>query len=251
MSRHLEILRRASLEGELFAATIDAGNGAAVTPAAAPAPRLAWGHGAGRDQWQQLAYELFLKNGVPRCVGLAAATAGEGASFAAAHLAAAVVKATERPTLLVETNLHRPAQAACHGVEPDPGLRHLLLDREFPLDACLRQTAMENLWLLPAGSAPEGFTAPPDWAHFAPVFEALRLRFGMMVVDLPPVNVSTDAALVGPLLDAVVLVVEADLCSREVIQNAAARLRRANPNLAGAILNKRKFFVPPAIYRRL
>jgi len=31
--------------------------------------------------------------------------------------------------------------------------------REFPLDACLRQTAMEKLWLLPAGSAPEDFSA--------------------------------------------------------------------------------------------
>jgi Mrp family chromosome partitioning ATPase len=265
MSRHLEILRRAKLDAQLFARAAAAENGhanghvtsqSAAAPAASPpvddAP-ASWSNSQSRDQWQQLIHQLFLRRGLgaQRSVGLASATAGEGTSFVAFHLATELARSTAQPTLLLETNVHRPAQAQQHGVDPDPGLRHLLLDRSFPLESCLRQTAVEPLWLLPAGSAVNGSGGALDWTHFPRIFEALRERFCGIVADLPPVNLSTDAVIIGPVFDAVVLVVEADLCSREVIHNAVARLRRANPNVMGTILNKRKFFIPAPLYRRL
>jgi Mrp family chromosome partitioning ATPase len=246
MSRHLEILRRAKLEGELFAAA-GAGNGR-------PAARreIAWNAGQDRDQWQQLVHELFLRRGAQsRCaLGLASATAGEGTSFVVSHLAKELARATEDPALLVDANVHHPAQAERCGVDPDPGLRHLLADRMFPLESCLRQTAVERLSLLPAGSC-SGIHAAPDWTDFPRIFCRLRERFSNIIIDLPPVNASSDAMIIGPLFDGLVLVVEADLCSREVIQNAVGKLRRANARLLGAILNKRKFFVPAPLYRRL
>ena len=254
MSRHIEILRKAQLDGELFARTVSAGsNGSAAAAAPCAAPPRQWGDGGRRDQWQHLAHELFLRRSpaTDRAIGLASATAGEGTSHVASHVAAELARATGRPTLLLEANLYRPSLAERLAVEPDPGLRHLLLDRTFPLEACVRPSGTDWLSLLPAGSPPEGFGGTPDWGRLAEIFDALRAQFGGIVADLPPVNQSSDSVLIGPWLDGVALVVEADLCSREVIQNAASRLQRANPNLLGTILNKRKFFVPAPIYRRL
>lgn len=269
MSRHLQILRRAKLDAELFASAAAragdsrGGNGRTAMPPEAPAGQApsaeqgaadnSWNAGHSRDQWQQLIHHLFLRRGPGSrlAVGLASATAGEGTSFVAFHLATELARSTEQPTLLFETNLHRPAQAREHGVEADPGLRHLLLDRNFPLESCLRQTGIEHLWLLPAGYAVNGSSGALDWTHFRRIFAGLRERFCGIIADLPPVNLSTDAMIIGPVFDGVVLVVEADLCSREVIQSAAARLRRANPNVMGTILNKRKFFIPAPLYRRL
>ncbi|HYM10505.1 MAG TPA: CpsD/CapB family tyrosine-protein kinase [Bryobacterales bacterium] len=272
MSRHLEILRRARLDGELFARAAAAGNGhsrganggtevppdtasgqGAPSPAETGAGDSSWNNGHSRDQWQQLIHHLFLRRGSEGrlSVGLGSATAGEGTSFVAFHLATELARSTAQPTLLLETNVHRPAQAQQHGVDADPGLRHLLLDKSFPLESCLRQTGIEQLWLLPAGSAVNGSGSALDWTHFRRVFDGLRERFCGIIADLPPVNLSSDAMIIGPVFDGVVLVVEADLCSREVIQSAAARLRRANPNVMGTILNKRKFFIPAPLYRRL
>lgn len=252
MSRHLEILRKAKLDAELFAPSAGCEGPREARSSGAAADRTPWG-GGHRNHWQQLVHELFLHStGQARAaVGLAAATAGEGTSYVASHLAAELARSTGLPALLLEANLHRPSQAKRHGVEPDPGLRHILLDRSFPLDSCLRQTAIESLWLLPAGSAPNGSSGPPDWTCFHSLFEGLRRRFAGIVADLPPVNLSADTSILGPLFDGLVLVVEADLCSREVIQNAVVRLQRANPNLLGTVLNKRKFFVPEPLYRRL
>ncbi|HZS50111.1 MAG TPA: CpsD/CapB family tyrosine-protein kinase [Bryobacterales bacterium] len=256
MSRYLEILRKAKLEGELFSTPREPGARrssapAVSTPPSSPSPwsRQGTQH---RDQWQQLVYRLFLPPAarLPRSIAMASATSGEGTSYVAFHLAVQAARATGNPTLLLEANLYRPSQAGRFGLSGSPGLREILHDEQFPLEACLHQTAFDRLWLLPAGSAGNGLAGLPDWTNFRGVFFRLRQRFPAIVGDLPPVNTS-DALILGPFFDAAVLVVEADLASREVIQNAATRLRRANSSVAGAVLNKRKFFVPEPLYRRL
>ena len=250
MSRHLAILRKAKMEAELFASPTPSGAGAAAAPARAPA---APDSVQNRDQLQQLVHELFLRRGPEAryALGLAWATAGEGTSYVAFHLAAELARLAAQPTLLLEANAYRPALAERLGVEPNPGLRQLLLNQQIPLEQCLRQTPIERLWLLPAGTAGNGFVGAPDWTAFRRVFQGLRERFSGIVVDLPPVDLSTDSQIISSFFDGVALVVQADFSSREVIQNAVTRLRRANPNLVGTILNRRKFFIPGPIYRRL
>ena len=244
MSRHLEILRKARLDGDLF-------SGVAAPQVVATEEAPARRHSA-RDQWQQLVHELFLRREEPgaHAIGLASATAGEGTSYVAQHLASELARTSEWKTLLVEANLYCPVQALRHGVEPDPGLRRLLTNRDFPIESCLRETGVERLWVLPAGSPSESAVAP-DWSLLPRLLQWLRARFRGVVVDLPPVNLSTNTTIVSGWLDGLVLVVEADLCSREVIQNVVSQLHRVTPNLLGAVLNRRKFVIPEPIYRRL
>ena len=247
MSRHLNILRKARIDADLFPHRAAPAHGGNRRPA--PVAELVTPHG----QWQQLVHELFLRREPegPRAIGFASATAGEGTSYVVQHVAGELARLTEQPALLLEANLYRPSQAVRHGLEADPGLRRILANREFPVERCLRRTAFHHLWMLPAGSTSDGSPAAPEWARFPPVMQCLRERFSGIVVDMPPVNLSTDAMILSPLFDGVVLVVQADLCSREVIQNAVHRLGRANRNVLGTILNKRKFVIPEPIYRRL
>ncbi len=235
MSRYLAILHKAKREEELFGRPAVPGSN-------------------GRSSWVPLMHQVFLRRDAPppQAVGFASATPGEGTSFVASHLALEVARFTDRPTLLLEANLYRPTQAAQHGVDPDPGLRQLGSSPEVSLESCLRPSPVESLWVLPAGSnGSNGSNGSPDAACLEQAFAAMRERFPAILVDLPPLNPSGEAILVGALLDAVVLVVAADLCSREVIQHAVDRLRRANLSLIGCVLNKRKLPIPEPLYRHL
>ena len=113
MSRHLEILRRAKLDAELFLRAGAGENGHTRRPGLQPVLRTSWATGHARDQWQQLVHELFLRrrHDARYSLGLTSATPGEGTSYIAAHLAAELARSAAQPTLLVEANLYRPAQA--------------------------------------------------------------------------------------------------------------------------------------------
>jgi Mrp family chromosome partitioning ATPase len=58
-----------------------------------------------------------------------------------------------------------------------------------------------------------------------------------VLVDTPPLNLFTDAALIGAHADATLLVARADRTERQALKFAVLQLQHVQANLAGAILN--------------
>ena len=79
----------------------------------------------------------------------------------------------------------------------------------------------------------------------------LRAEFDYVLVDGPPVNRYADATVLGKLADGVVLVVQANSTHREAARKAKETLAAANIRLLGAVLNKRTFPIPAALYRKI
>ena len=59
-----------------------------------------------------------------------------------------------------------------------------------------------------------------------------------VVVDSPPVDESIDALVIAAQCDAAILVVDARRTSRRAIENAVARISKANVDLLGAVVNR-------------
>ena len=60
----------------------------------------------------------------------------------------------------------------------------------------------------------------------------------MVVVDAPPIVAVTDAAVLCPLVDGVLLTVAAGEVPRELAQHARSLLENANANVLGVVLNR-------------
>ena len=58
-----------------------------------------------------------------------------------------------------------------------------------------------------------------------------------MLLDSPPLASVTDALLLARHADLVLLVVQHDKVDKKVVKRALAALRRATPNVLGAVLN--------------
>jgi Mrp family chromosome partitioning ATPase len=52
-------------------------------------------------------------------------------------------------------------------------------------------------------------------------------------------------------MDAVILVIEAEKTRWEVARKAKEELEKAGATILGAVLNKRKYYIPRSIYRRM
>ncbi len=82
------------------------------------------------------------------------------------------------------------------------------------------------------------------------LFTTLRERFDVVVVDSPPVHMSSYSLVMARQADGVVLVVEATRTRLPVAKSAKRTIAQAGGNVLGMILKKRRSYIPSLLYKR-
>lgn len=88
----------------------------------------------------------------------------------------------------------------------------------------------------------------PDIVDF---WNSLRERYDLILIDSPPAATSPDGIEISRKVDGVVLVVEAEKTRWHVIDSLKEKIANGGGNILGIVFNKRKFYIPDAIYRKL
>jgi len=83
------------------------------------------------------------------------------------------------------------------------------------------------------------------------MLDALRERFDLVVIDAPPLNAGSDAALLSSVVDGVVLVVEAGRARWQAVRSGMEQIAAQGGTVLGVVLNRRRRYIPECIYRRL
>jgi polysaccharide biosynthesis transport protein len=97
-----------------------------------------------------------------------------------------------------------------------------------------------NLYLLPAGRATNETVGPVYLMILEKFLETLKRRFDIILIDAPPVLDGASALPMSLLADGVIFVVRAGHLSVKAINEAITRLREADANILGAVLNQVK-----------
>jgi len=90
-----------------------------------------------------------------------------------------------------------------------------------------------------------------NWQYRKACIEQMRKAFDYVVIDCPAIQESGEALVLAPVVDGVILVVEADKTRKDQIQRAEKSIEFARGKIIGHILNKRAYVVPDWVYRRL
>ena len=175
----------------------------------------------------------------PRVIVLTSALSGDGKTTSAANLAVTLAQQNKR-VLLVDAETRRGNLHTLFGIEAQPGFFDLLYGQATPGE-CIRRVALEgagHLDVLPSGGAPNANAADllVD-SRLGPFFDRLRAQYDYVLIDTPPLNLFTDAALIGAHADATLLVARADRTERQALRFAVLQLQHVQATLAGAILN--------------
>ena len=167
----------------------------------------------------------------------------DGKSTTLANLAITFAAAGS-PTVLVDADLRRPHQHTIFGVSNDTGLTTLVAElaraRDAERDAVelpLKDTQVENLRVLTSGPAPPNPAEILSSQRMAQVLEMLRGQAEYVLIDTPPIIAVTDAAVLSPRVDGVLLVVNAGRTKRDLAIKARDMLRQVNANILGVVLN--------------
>jgi capsular exopolysaccharide synthesis family protein len=259
MSKNFELLQQADLNG-------GTSSPAPLPQPAAPLPsRVAFQAGNGNGQIARLNLDrvteeetlrlvqgIFLSAGAnpPRVVMFAAIDSGNGCSHVCAQAAEVLANNVAGSVCLVDANLRAPSLPEFFGVTNHHGLADSLRNsggiREFA-----KALRAPNLFLLSSGSLAADSTALINSELMKSRIAELRKEFDYVLIDSPPLNTYSDGIVLGQLSDGAVMVLEANSTRREAALRVADGLRAKQVRVLGAVLNKRTFPIPDALYHRL
>ncbi len=106
------------------------------------------------------------------------------------------------------------------------------------ITASILETGNENLFLLPSGSIPPNPSEMIGSNYASYLFSLLQSMFDVVVIDSSPVVPASDALLLAPQVDGVVLVVKAGEADRTILQDTVQQLTTAKANILGVVLNQ-------------
>lgn len=179
----------------------------------------------------------------PQVLMVTAARHGEGTTTTTGIFASVLVRRRRTKTVVVEANFRSPACETVFSVKRNGGLGELVEGTQ-PLEAVVQPSQVQDLFVVTCGHTTLSPSTLFESEGMARAIEALRAEFDFVIFDCPPVNVYTDSSILGPKMDAGIMVVEADRTRIPEVQRAKRLLDRLGVNLLGVVLNRRKNVIP-------
>jgi Mrp family chromosome partitioning ATPase len=247
VSRNFDILHRETIRPAEFRPT-------AVPQPPASRSTHARDHRAGvENEILKLVQRVFILPGTsqaPEVVAFCGIEEGAGCSWVCARVSEVLAEQVSGRVCVIDANLRRPSLHDHFRVEKGAGFADAMKDSR-PITEFARPTWISKLWLMTAGtvgSEPNGALNP---ARLRARFAELRAEFDYLLLDTPPMSSYDDAALLGQLTDGAVLVIGSSFTRRQPARMAKESLEAARVPVLGAVLNRRTYPIPEALYQRL
>jgi capsular exopolysaccharide synthesis family protein len=172
----------------------------------------------------------------PKVILVTSAIPQEGKTTISANSALVLAQSGSR-VLLIDADLRRPGIDKLFGFRSRAGLSTLISGVDKMEDVVVPFTQVPNLWILPAGPIPPqpvellGSTVMKD--HIT----RWRDEFDHIIIDTPPCLSVTDAVVLSPEADRVILVARAGKTTKPALRRACELLLHVNARVMGIVLN--------------
>jgi Mrp family chromosome partitioning ATPase len=200
------------------------------------------------EEMVRLVQRVFLSaNGsAPRQVLFCGVDEDSGSSSVCARAGRALAEHSSRPVCLVDANLQSHRLSSLFGIDTTAQPGGVLTS---PLEQCAQVGS--NLWLARTAVLAGSGGVFPSLTELKERFVQLRAEFEYLLIDVAGANVRGDAAVLGQVTDAAILVVEANTTRRFAARKSKETLEAANVRLLGTVLHNRTFPIPEQLYRKL
>ena len=190
------------------------------------------------ESYRALRTSLLLSNlgSPPKVIMVTSALPQEGKTTTSINCAVVLAQKGVR-VLLIDADLRRPSIHKTLGMGPRSGLSNVLTGSNTLEQTITRSTILPNLFILPAGTPPPNPAELLASANMRDVLAKLREQYDHIVVDTPPSLSVTDAVVLSPRADAVVLVIRSGQTTKQALRRARDILAQVNAKVVGVLLN--------------
>ena len=160
----------------------------------------------------------------------------EGKTVVSSNLALSFAQMGDK-TLYIDTNLRRGLVHHLFSVRAAPGLSNTLVEK-LDVSEAVRETAVENLSVLPTGDHLDGDIEMLGSTRMQQIIDELRGKYQRIVLDAPPVLGLSETAVMQPVVDGVMMVIWSAFTSTRQIRTAMDILSDNHANFYGFVLNR-------------
>ncbi len=175
-----------------------------------------------------------------RCpvIGVTSSMRGEGKSTTAVNLSYVFAEKGSK-VLLIDADLRIPSVAKKLGIDSSPGLADLLRGRGAPISE-FQSSLLANWFILPSGDIPPNPSELLGSSRMENVLKQLREVFDYIIIDLPPVNIVSDAISISSLISGMIVVIREEYTEKKELERCFRQLKLSDVNILGCVMNEAK-----------
>ncbi len=192
------------------------------------------------EAFRTLRTALELADCDARQIVISSAEPGDGKTTVLANLAVSYAQ-SEKKTLLIDADLRRPRLTALMGMRGTEGLSGIIRGEGNLVEmarACVCNSGIAGLDVLPSGprtNNPAELLANPRFSELLAWAETV---YDQILIDSPPALATSDAAVIGRLVDGVVMVVQPEKNRRRMVIRAVESFAGLKIPLLGIVVNR-------------
>lgn len=172
-------------------------------------------------------------------IGVTSSMRGEGKSTTSVNLSY-VLAENGKKVLLIDGDLRIPSIAKKMDIPASPGLTDLLMGYDPKQFDEFRSSVLDKWYILPAGDLPPNPSELLGSRRMKVLLQALTEIFDYIVIDLPPVNIVSDALAISNHISGMVVVIREDYTEKKELERCFRQLKLSNANVLGCVMNESK-----------
>ena len=172
-------------------------------------------------------------------IGVTSSMRGEGKSTTAVNLSYVLAEKGSR-VLLIDGDLRIPSVAKKMEIQSTPGLTDYLMAKDSQDIEAFKSPLLENWYIMPSGEIPPNPSELLGSKRMEATLETLRNEFDYIVIDLPPVNIVSDALSIASLITGMIVVIREEYTEKKELEHCFRQLRLSNVHVLGCVMNEAK-----------
>lgn len=172
----------------------------------------------------------------PRSLLITSVEDGAGKSTVLSNLAIAIGQAGKK-VVAVDCDLRKPGLDRVFKVPNTAGLKSVIVDGESAEHA-IQRTKIQGVSILPCGPLPHRPAELLGLTGFRLLVNDLANWADLVLLDSPPLAHFSDAIVLAPLVDGIILVVSRGSISGNHLSKAVSQLTKVGPEQIGIVFNR-------------
>lgn len=174
----------------------------------------------------------------------------EGVTTLAIAYARLLAMQGDQRVVLIELNARTPSLASRLGLLGAEGVTHYF-SASRPFASLVQRPPGEQFDAVHVGLPDATLIQINLERGFPHLMEEALKTYDTVIIDAPPVVVCPETPPLAPFVDGVVLVVHSGRTKRETVDRSIKQIQQFQGRVLGVVLNRKRYYIPRFIYRRL